>query len=195
MYFFDKTVYFGETDLVLFRDFVKGKTKDCFLYENNQSFILNTGFKNISEKKVPFDPEPIMFYTMQIVQHAFSKSIQEPELIFMVPINSLIKYLHQFYIEKEIDPEGSARLNFTIRCWTGDVYSPFKKIDIYQIDTEYKMSLGAGICKADREFYKQEPLWEVISEALFEINEGDKKIQKAKEFFSQSIWFDENQKV
>ena len=68
-------------------------------------------------------------------------------------------------------------------------------MDIYQIDAEYKMSLGAGICKADREFYKQEPLWEVISEALFEINEGDKKIQKAKEFFSQSIWFDENRKV
>ena len=193
MYFFDRTVYFGETDLTLFKNFAKGKIKDSFLIENNELFIVNFN-KNIIEKKVPFETEPIIFYASQIFQLALSKSIQEPELIFVIQMNQLIKYLHQFYIEKEINPEGT-RLNYTIRCWTGDVYSPFKKGDIYPIDTEFKMSLDAGICKADQEFYKQEPLWEAISMALFEINEGDKKIQKAKEYFSQSIWFDEIRKV
>ena len=60
MYFFDRTVYFGETDLTLFKNFAKGKIKDSFLIENNELFIVNFN-KNIIEKKVPFETEPIIF--------------------------------------------------------------------------------------------------------------------------------------
>lgn len=187
MYIFNRTIYFSAKEMAQFRKFVCGEEpKQWFANNENGIFIHGSSSYTPNEThSYPYECEPMYFYATQIIQLGLSKSYTDPENIFYINMNKMISYLCKLYIEREENPEH--RMKYDIKNWSEDVFKPFRKMEIYPDNVEYKISSQSK--KIDTDECLNEPLWQVFSEALHETTVKEETILKAKNLFEQAAEF------
>ena len=181
MYIYQETVYFSSKEMSAFRKFVSAEEPKNFFERGSEGMMI----RSFIGKIYPFESEPIILYTTQIVQMALAKSIVEPEKIWYINMPQLIGYLRKLYTEREENPE--TKMKFEIKDWEFDIMKPFKKININDDTAEYKISTKSkGIYS--QEFLK-EPLWESIGKAIHELNDRRPILGKVRDLFTNSVEF------